>query len=93
MTPQRREAILEMAGLRMRPKVEPPHFDNQFVRDLVAMRKAGLFSAVWVDADKIGVRMPGDDPDLAPQRISRFQAERLIAAWKAPNKKLAPIPR
>jgi len=89
VTPQRRESIWELAGLRMRPKPEPRPFDNQFVRDLVAMRKAGMFAAVWVDADKISVRMPGDDPDLAPQRISRIQAERLIAAWKDSSKKRA----
>ncbi len=93
MTPQRRESIWELAGLRMRPNVEPRPFDNQFVRDLVAARKAGLFSAVWMDQDRIAVKMPGEDPDMAPQRISRFQAERLIAAWKSPKKSLAPIPR
>jgi len=88
MTPERRKSIWELAGLRMRPNVQPRAFDNQFVRDLVGMRRAGLFAAVWVDQDKIRVRMPGEDLDLAPQPLSRFQAEQLIAACKASKYRL-----
>ena len=54
-------------------------FDNQFVRDLVAMRRAGIFQAVWIDADRVQVqRELWDDP----QYITREKAQRLIAEWK-----------
>jgi hypothetical protein len=46
------------------------------------MRRAGLFQAVWIDADRIRVRMPDDDFDAPPQRLSRPDGERLVVAWR-----------
>ena len=74
--------IAESAGVRLVRKAQPKPFDNQFVRDVVAMRREGLFQAVWIDADKIAVRTIEQEISDPPQRLSRFQVEQLIAAWK-----------
>jgi hypothetical protein len=61
-------------------------FDNQFVRDLVAMRRAGIFQAIWIDADRIRVqREMWEDP----HRIMREEAQRLIDEWKGVPRKPA----
>ncbi len=86
MTPERRQSIWKLAGLRARTVPPPPLFDNQFVRDMVAMRKAGIFARVWIDADRIYVQM-FSGPDGVKQPMTRFQAEQLIAAWRSPKKK------
>jgi hypothetical protein len=84
--------LASKAGVKLWQSPSPRPFDNQFVRDLVAMRRSGLFSAVWIDADKIRVRTPDQMPDEAPQRLTRLQADMLIAAWRAlpPSAGIAP---
>jgi hypothetical protein len=79
--------LAEKAGVRLRPRIQPQPFDNQFVRDLVDMRRCGLFQAVWIDADRIRVRLPDQMPDDAPRSLSRIEANMLITAWKAAPKK------
>lgn len=61
-------------------------FDNQFVRDLVAMRRAGIFQAVWIDAGVISVRR-----EMWGERdwLTREKAQRLIDEWKGTK----PVPR
>lgn len=81
--------LAEKAKVRLRPQTQIRKFDNQFVRDLVAMRRCGLFSAVWIDADRIRVRLPDQMPDDPPQAISRGQADQLIEAWRATLRKNA----
>lgn len=83
--------LASKAGVALWTSPAPRPFDNQFVRDLVAMRKCGLFSAVWIDADKIRVRLPDQMPDEPPRPLSRTQADMLIAAWKAAPKKPSTI--
>lgn len=82
--------LAERAGVRLRPNPQPKPFDNQFVRDLVDMRRCGLFETVWIDADKIRVRKYGDKPG-ASEPLSRLEADMLIAAWKAVPKKPSTI--
>ena len=55
------------------------------------MRQSGLFQAVWIDAEKIRVRLPDQMLDESPQPLSRMQADMLIAAWQAAPKKPSAI--
>jgi hypothetical protein len=73
--------LAERAGVSLRKRPDPKPFDNQFVQDIVSMRKNGLFEAVWIDADNIRVRKPGDEYG-STERLSRLQANALIAEWK-----------
>lgn len=75
-------SIWELAGINLRKRPEPKPFDNQFVRDMLRLRRAKVFEAIWIDADVIRVRLPGVDPELPPQKLTKFEAERLIDAWK-----------
>lgn len=78
--------IAARAGIRLRRRVEPKPFDNQFVCDLVAMRRAGLFQAVFIDADRISVLTLEQEWNDHPQPLSRVQAENFIAEWRRANR-------
>lgn len=57
-------------------------FDNQFVNDLLAMRRAGKLKAVWIDEERIRVRRL-DQHDLEdPIRLSLKHAHEMIEEWK-----------
>ena len=82
MTPERAASIWEIAGITpLRARVVA-RFDNQFVKDLLEMRRQGVFAGLWIDADKIKVCAPGQDV----QRLTRAQADLLIEAWKIKSK-------
>jgi hypothetical protein len=56
----------------------PPPFDNQFIVDLLRMRKDGIFSGLWMDSGIIRVCIY-EGPRT---KITEAQARALIAQWK-----------
>ena len=78
--------IAERAGVGLRRRIAKP-FDNEFVLDLIAMRKDGQFVAVYIDADQVRVKTTEHDADDPPSKISRIQAQKLIDEWKLSRRK------
>jgi hypothetical protein len=82
MRTERIWAIADRAKVKMWRRQPVETFDNQLVKDLVAMRQSGLFSGVWIDQGKIRIKPPDAERDDPAQSISAIQAHRLVDEWK-----------
>ena len=80
------KATLTWDGERARIRILRPGecvpFDNELVKNLVAMRKAGKLAGVWIDDERIKVRMPGDHEFEPLRSITRPEAYAMVDEWQ-----------